>query len=432
MGLAKLAAQIGRSKGHLSKVEREIDHREVTPALIRDYQRALGVVVSATPGVSLASPLPLASGVGTVSDSANHQKAEGPDTLPSGPIMDQPHPALLHTKSAPSPDTDDVVQRRKLLAGATSIAALALAGPQAAWLSSGGRIGEQDVRRLAERTARQRRLDDYLGGADTYQVYASELQLSIRMHRESTYTDSVGRALLALIAEQAQQAGWAAFDAGQHEEAERLYRFSLSAAEQGHDSSLAGNAFAYLAYQKTTTAQSGVLIATRSCETVDPAAPGAVRALMFERLAWAHAVTRNSKETEDALARAQAALADGGGEPAPNWAQWVDHQEVEIMTGRCWTELSRPLRAVPVLERVLKTYDDSHARDKALYLTWLATAYIDANEIEQAAMTTRRAVNLSLGVGSVRPQRRIAELLTRFAPHHRLPEVSDLFALVRG
>jgi transcriptional regulator with XRE-family HTH domain len=45
VGLGKLAVRIGRSKGHLSKVERGVDDRAVTPALVRDYERALGVTV---------------------------------------------------------------------------------------------------------------------------------------------------------------------------------------------------------------------------------------------------------------------------------------------------------------------------------------------------------------------------------------------------
>lgn len=45
VGLARLATQIGRSKGHLSKVERGVDERPVTPALIRDYERALKVTI---------------------------------------------------------------------------------------------------------------------------------------------------------------------------------------------------------------------------------------------------------------------------------------------------------------------------------------------------------------------------------------------------
>ncbi len=92
---------------------------------------------------------------------------------------------------------------------------------------------------------------------------------------------------------------------------------------------------------------------------------------------------------------------------------WVDDTELQIMAGRCWTELHRPLRAVPLLEDVLARYEDIHARDKALYLTWLATAYLDAGEPEQAAAVTGRAVDLAAGVGSVRPAARTATVLHR-------------------
>jgi transcriptional regulator with XRE-family HTH domain/tetratricopeptide (TPR) repeat protein len=431
VGLGKLAARIGRSKGHLSKVERGVDHRAVTPALIRDYQRALGVALSETHRVE------------PVRDDSPATVTEHP-AWPGSPVMRAPADAraivdrtadrsasAVFPERAHSVNADDNVQRRKFLTGA-AITGFALVAPQADWLSGTRRIGPDDVRLLTERTARQRRLDDYLGGVDTYQVYAVELEATKKLHREASYQEPVGEALLALIAEQAQQTGWAAFDAGQHPEAERLYRESLSAAQQAGNRSLAGNAFAYLAYQMVSTARPGVDVAARSCETVDSAAPSAVRALMSERLAWAHAVARQPSETERALARAHSALDEDAGEPAPDWAQWVDHDEIQIMTGRCWTELHRPLRAVPVLEQVLSTFDDSHARDKALYLTWLATAYLDANEIEQAAVVTRRAVNLSTGVGSVRPQQRIGPLLDRLEPHRQLPQVRDLLALARG
>src|SRR5262249_38031602 len=52
VSLGKLAAQIGRDKGHLSRVERGVDEREITPSLVRDYHRALGITVAATFGNS--------------------------------------------------------------------------------------------------------------------------------------------------------------------------------------------------------------------------------------------------------------------------------------------------------------------------------------------------------------------------------------------
>lgn len=49
-----------------------------------------------------------------------------------------------------------------------------------------------------------------------------------------------------------------------------------------------------------------------------------------------------------------------------DYAAWIDADELAIMTGHCWSELPRPLRAVPVLEDALTRYTDTHARDKAL------------------------------------------------------------------
>jgi hypothetical protein len=68
--------------------------------------------------------------------------------------------------------------------------------------------------------------------------------------------------------------------------------------------------------------------------------------------------------TATCLGRAEEALAATDGQ-TPDYAAWIDENELAIMTGRCWSELHRPLRAVPVLERALGSYSDAHARDKA-------------------------------------------------------------------
>ena len=80
---------------------------------------------------------------------------------------------------------------------------------------------------------------------------------------------------------------------------------------------------------------------------------------------------------------------------------------------------------MPVLEDALSRYDDAHARDKALYLSWLADAYLTAGEVEQAAAVTRRALDLSEGVASVRPRQRLSPVLERLAEHRGLGVVRD-------
>ncbi|WP_414942702.1 hypothetical protein [Amycolatopsis sp. cmx-11-51] len=94
-------------------------------------------------------------------------------------------------------------------------------------------IGRSDVAALRRRTARLRRLDNILGGAETFPVYAAEADYTQRLIHESSHTEDIGRDLLALLAEQQQQAGWAAFDHGQHAIAQQLYDDSRGRAGVG-------------------------------------------------------------------------------------------------------------------------------------------------------------------------------------------------------
>jgi transcriptional regulator with XRE-family HTH domain len=293
-------------------------------------------------------------------------------------------------------------------------------------------VGAETVAGILERTARFRRLDEHLGGADTYRLYATELEATAALLERGSYTQPVGRALLGAYAQQAQQAGWAAFDAGWHAQAERLQTVSLEAARRAGDAPLAGNALALLAYQAGAVGRPSADLAAGAYREAGPGAPGQVRALLLERLAWAHATAGHVTGIEQALDLAAAALAEPQRDPVPDWAAWADARELRIISGRCWSEARRPLRAVPVLESVLAEYEDSHARDKALYLTWLAGAYADAGEVEQAAAATARALDLSAGVASVRPAQRAAVVLRRLEPYRALPAVRELLEQAAG
>ncbi|WP_328868729.1 XRE family transcriptional regulator [Streptomyces sp. NBC_00287] len=338
---------------------------------------------------------------------------------------------LLTPVHAPDAEEDDL--RRREFFKATAGAGLVIGLPELTRPSVGSRIGPDFPARLRARTARLRRLDDVLGGGDTYRVYLGEFEATKALLHDATYTEHAGRALLSVLAEQAQQAGWAAFDGGRHEDAASLYETSHRAAVDAGDTELAGNALAFLAYQAVgRNRQAGIETAAHAVAEAGPGAAPGVRALLYERLAWAYAVAGLATETERALEAAGAALAEVVDTPQPDWVAWVDETELQIMTGRCWTELRRPLRAVPVLVDALAHYDDEHARDKSLYLSWLADSYLTAGEIEQAAAVTGRAVNLASGVASVRPRARLAPLLLRLGNHQAVPAVADVLDKARA
>ncbi|NEA51600.1 helix-turn-helix domain-containing protein [Streptomyces sp. SID10815] len=320
------------------------------------------------------------------------------------------------------------IKRRDALQAAGALG-LAASLPDILAPSAPRRIGSSTVARLRERAARLRRLDDVLGGGDTYRVYVSEYQETKRTLRTAITSEGITRDLLALLAEQAQQAGWAAFDGGRAREATTLYRESQSAAAEAGAGDLARNALAFLAYQATDVdPRVAAGIAARSCQAISEETPATVRALLWERCAWACAVAGEAGATERALGAAREALAAAdAGEPQPDWSSWVDQAELDIMAGRCWTTLRRPLRAVPLLVRALADFDDAHARDKALYSTWLAEAYATAGEVEEAVTVTVRAAELADGVASTRPRRRIGHVVSTLVTEYpSVPAVVEL------
>ncbi|MFD6094846.1 hypothetical protein ACFVWN_03860 [Nocardiopsis flavescens] len=79
------------------------------------------------------------------------------------------------------------------------------------------------------------------------------------------------------------------------------------------------------------------------------------------------------------------ALPCHGDAEEPAWLYWVDEGELQIMDARVYIELHRPLWAVPLLNDMLFRYHTTHGRELELYLSWLAVAYVDANEPEAVA-----------------------------------------------
>ncbi|MGW4374133.1 transcriptional regulator [Streptomyces albidoflavus] len=302
----------------------------------------------------------------------------------------------------------------------------------------GLRIGARQVEDFQQRVHGLRLADDVLAGGDLIRPALRDLRRAVNVYRESTHSDEVGRGLLVSIGELAQVAGWIASDAGQHAEAERIYRLGLSAARQAEDHTLAGNLAGSLAYQFSNTGREadGLSLALAASEGAGPDAPPKARALYLDRVAWAYVKAGgagNAQEAMRALGEAGEALAeDAGGLAAPSYLYWVDAGELRIMESRVYTELRRPLRAVPLLRGVLAGYDPTHTRELALYLSWLAVAYADANEPEEAAAIAGRVISLSSDVASERTTERVRVVIERLKEFGDVPEVRAVLDAGKG
>ncbi|GHJ42042.1 transcriptional regulator [Streptomyces sp. TS71-3] len=292
----------------------------------------------------------------------------------------------------------------------------------------GRRIGTTTVDGLAARVHGLRLADDVLSGGDLITPAFRELRAAVRLYRESEHSEDTGRGVLVQIGELGQIVGWIASDAGRGEDAERAYRLGISAAWQAGDAVLVAQLAGSLGYHLSNSGREreGLELAKAAVAEAGPDAPAATRALFLDRVAWAYTRARESQPALRALGQAHAALDSMDGAPAQAWAYWVNREELEVMDARVFTELRRPLRAVPLLQDVLGRYDATHAREVALYRSWLAVALADANEPEQAAEEARRVIEASGDLSSERTAERARVVLRRLEECDHVPEVGEV------
>lgn len=290
------------------------------------------------------------------------------------------------------------------------------------------RAGTDTVAALASRVHALRLADDVIAGGDLIGPATRELDAAVLVYQRASHSDEVGRLLLSLVGECAQITGWIASDAGQYQRAAEVYRLGISAAREAGDGLLESNLVGSLAYQVSNVGapSAAVQLAQASLDAAAPIPSGRARALAWDRLAWAHARAGEAQETVRALGNAAEALAVGTAEAEPSYLYWVNEGELQVMEARAYTELRRPLRAIPLLTAVLTRYDSTHARELALYLSWLAIALIDANEPEEAAAAASRMLDLSVGMTSDRTRQRAAMVLQRLAGYRDVPAVAEV------
>lgn len=296
--------------------------------------------------------------------------------------------------------------------------------PQTVALDAGRRIGTSTADTIARRVAQLRRVDDYVAGGDLRPLVEREVTATVAVLREGAYSDQVGRALLGAVAELAQLAGWVVADAGALDLAARYLLGGVHAAHAAGDRATAANLISTLSYQEANTADPHrAVLLSRSALRGAPRAPATVRALLGERVAWAHARAGDRPGTERALSAVETAFDQRREGDEPEWTYWLDLDEITVMAGRCYVELGDPDRAIPLLTDVLDGYDEHRARESALYLSWLAEAHAMSGDIDHAATLATRVLDLTSATASARSDTRVAVLGDRLRPHADSPGV---------
>jgi hypothetical protein len=295
---------------------------------------------------------------------------------------------------------------------------LAADKPQLIELDVGRRIGDSLVATAERRVIQLRRADDFVSGRTSHTLVQQELKATTTLLDEATLTEAQAQRLLTVTGELAQLAAWVAADAGLYKQAARYTEGGVLAAHTADNEPLAANVISTLAYQVANTGnpRQAAMLARTAYAGARHSATATTKALLLERVAWADAKSGDLVSCERALGQVEDNFGHTQPEDDPDWVYWLNREEIDVMAGRCYTELKQPGRAELLLRNATSGYDNALVRENSLYLTWLAEDYILLNEIELAAETATRVLELGSRADSARTDdrlRHLARLLRR-------------------
>lgn len=311
---------------------------------------------------------------------------------------------------------------------------LAADKPQLIELSTGRHIGDSLVTTAEHRVAQLRRADDYISGRTSHSLVRQELQATTELLSHAAMTEKQARRLLTVTGELAQLAAWVAADAGLYREAAKYTENGVAAAHAAANAPLAANIISTLAYQLANTGnpRQAALLARTAYAGGRHQATATARALFLERVAWADARSGDLGNCERTLGLVEDNFSHATPGEDPDWVYWLDKREIDIMAGRCYTELKQPVKAESLLREAMSGYDDTHIRENALYLSWLAEDYILLDEIDIAGEIATQVLELKSRANSVRTDERLRHLARILKCYKDVRTVADFLDRYRG
>jgi transcriptional regulator with XRE-family HTH domain len=301
--------------------------------------------------------------------------------------------------------------------------------PQVIELSAGRRVSDALLSAVEHRVVQLRRADDFITGAASRDLMRMELAATVRLLSEGTLTDEQARRALTAIGELAQLGAWVAADAGLLDEAARYVRGGVLAARGAGNAPLAANLISTFSYQVANTGNpnEAVVLARTAYQGGRSDATPLGRALLLERVAWSAARYGDVRECERALGMVEESFSAGRRDVDPDWLYWLNREEIDVMAGRCYTELRNPARAESLLTSAMARYDPALVRENSLYLSWLAEDYVQLGEIEHAAGIAMQMAALVARTNSARTDTRLRYLAKQLGPYRGMASVAEFF-----
>jgi transcriptional regulator with XRE-family HTH domain len=301
--------------------------------------------------------------------------------------------------------------------------------PQKIELGAGRLVSDELVSAVEHRVIQLRRADDFITGAASRELVRGELEATLPLLSDGALTEGQARRILIAVGEIAQLGAWVSADGGLIDEAARYVRGGVLAARAAGNAPLAANIISTFSYQVANTANpnEALVLARTAYQGGQRDATPVTRTLLLERVAWAAARSGNLRECERILGMVDSAFSAGPDDNDPDWVYWLNREEIDVMAGRCYTELRKPDRAEKLLSDAMSRYGPAFVRENSLYLSWLAEDYVQLGEIDHAAGIATQMAALAARTSSARTDTRLRYIARQLAPYRGTPRVTDFF-----
>jgi len=328
------------------------------------------------------------------------------------------------------------VERRAFNRSVLGLMAAAVAGRTLDPDQAGALVGAVEIRRigmggvasLRQVVEAYRRLDDEIGSAALRPLVDGNLRMVAGLRRTGQ-RDQVAAELDRVAAELRQFAGWLAFDASDHRAADGHHRAALADAGRTGDEAMAAHVLGQMSYAAASAGDGGQAVdrAEAALAHAGRTPSRTLRAQVAAYAARAHATAGDASACRAALDLAEAEVERARPEDDPAYVYYFTAASIPAARGMALVLLGDAGPAETVLREALAATDPAYARDRAVFMAFLATSLAQAGEPAEAARVGVQTADLLAQASSGQAAARLRILhgqLRRTAPD--VPEVREL------
>ncbi|SFK72107.1 hypothetical protein SAMN05192584_108132 [Streptomyces pini] len=336
----------------------------------------------------------------------------------------------------PTDEENDVLRRAFMTGGPAAVAAVCLESPESlAHPAAGappaaarsGRPGTSEAAAVEETVRGIRLLDDRYGADGLYHRAGGALRAAYDLLDTGARRQPTADRLHTWTGELALSVGWLAHDSGRLTEARPHYAEALAIARVAGDEALEAHAFCNTSFlaRDAGRPREAVRAAQAGQHIARPLGSARLLSLLAAREAGGWALLADRTACEESLSRARTLFDHGPRDADPEWMTFYGEAELNGLEAQCWAALGDWGRAARRARRAVTLQDPHFTRNTALFTAELADDLAGGGEVEEAAGSAGRVLDLLGQVRSSRVGGMLDGTARRLRHHRGVPAVAD-------